>query len=85
MASDKKPRFWPAITVLIAVASLNVLGPLLMLLLEKRGEVALLRASGMTWRRLRKIFLFDGFLIGCAGLGLGLLIALVTLLVIEKS
>lgn len=58
--------------VLVAVSALNVVGTLAMLFLEKRGEVALLRALGLSWRRIRKVFLFDGLLIGCAGVAAGL-------------
>lgn len=80
----EKVIFGILMAVLIAVASLNVLGTLLMLLLEKRGQVAFLRASGMTWRRLRKIFLFDGLLIGLLGIALGVILGLGFLFFLEK-
>ena len=76
--------FFVLMIFLTAVASLNLLASLIMLILRKARSIAILRTLGLSWSTLRKIFLFDGLLIGCAGLGLGLLIALVTLLVIEK-
>ncbi len=75
--------FFIIMAVLIAVASLNVMGTLTMLLLEKRKEVAILRALGLTWSRLRKIFLFDGLLIGSAGVAAGLLMGLGVLFFLE--
>ena len=59
-------------TVLVGVAALNLVGTLMMLFLEKRGQAAILRAIGMSWKRLRKIFIFNGLLIGSAGILLGL-------------
>lgn len=76
--------FFVILGVLIAVATLNILGALLMLLLEKRGEVAVLRALGVTWRRLRKVFLFDGLLIGFLGVALGVILGLGFLFFLEK-
>ena len=72
------------LTVLIAVAALNVLGTLMMLLLERRGEVAILRAVGLPWTRLRKIFIFDGLLIGSAGIALGLILGLGVLFFLDR-
>ncbi len=71
-------------TVLIAVASLNVLGALTMLLIEKRRSVAILRAMGSSWNSLRKVFLFDGLLIGCAGIGLGFFLGMMVLWTIKN-
>lgn len=80
----EKVIFFILMIVLIMVASLNILGTLLMLLLEKRGEVAILRAVGLSWRRLRKIFLFNGLLIGFLGIALGILLGLGALFFLEK-
>ncbi len=70
--------------VMVVVASLNILCSLIMLLLEKRSEVAILRAAGFSWRRVRKIFLLDGLLIGCAGVFLGLALGASLLFFLEK-
>jgi lipoprotein-releasing system permease protein len=69
--------------VLVSVSALNVVGTLAMLFLEKRGEVALLRALGLSWRRIRKVFLFDGLLIGCAGVAAGLVMGSGVLLFLD--
>ncbi|MBI3540662.1 MAG: ABC transporter permease [Deltaproteobacteria bacterium] len=69
--------------VLIGVASLNILGTLMMLVLERQEEVSVLRTLGLTWKRVRKIFLFDGLLIGSAGIVLGLLLGGGVLFILE--
>lgn len=70
----EKLLFVILMTVLIAVAALNLVGTLMMLFLEKRGEAAILRAIGMSSKRLRRIFIFDGLLIGSAGILVGLIL-----------
>ncbi len=64
--------FFILMSVLIGVATFNILASLIMMILSKQGEVAILRALGLPWRQLRKIFLFEGLLIGCVGLVVGL-------------
>lgn len=69
---------------LVAVSALNVVGTLAMLFLERRGEVASLRAMGLSWKGIRKVFLFDGLLIGCAGVAAGLTLGSGVLLFLER-
>lgn len=80
----EKVVFFLLMMVLVAVASLNILGTLMMLLLEKRGEIAVLRALGLSWKRTRKVFLFDGLLIGCAGIALGVVLGLGVLFFLDR-
>ncbi|QQR79773.1 MAG: ABC transporter permease [Deltaproteobacteria bacterium] len=72
----EKWMFGVLMLVLVVVASLNVLGTLMMLLLKKRREIAILRTLGYSWSRLRKVFLIDGLLIGMTGTGLGIFFGL---------
>ena len=76
----EKFLFFILMAVLIAVASLNIIGTLLMLILEKKEEVSILRAMGMAWRNVTKIFLFDGLLIGSLGILMGIILGLGLLL-----
>ncbi len=71
---QEKILFTLLMIVLFGVASLNVLGTIMMLLLGKREEIAILRAIGFSWRRLRQVFLFDGLLIGSVGIIFGILL-----------
>ena len=60
--------------VIIAIAALNILFSLTLTAIEKKKDVALLKALGASPSFLRKVFLYQGFLVGLTGslLGLGL-------------
>lgn len=79
----EKILFSVLILVLMMVASLNIVSTLMMLLIQRRGEISILRALGCSWKRLRKIFLFDGLLIGSVGTVLGVLLGLSVLLILK--
>jgi len=65
------------LSLIIGVASFNLLGSLTMSVLEKTRDVGILKAMGATNRSIIKIFMFEGILVGVLGsilgLGLGLL------------
>ncbi len=69
--------------ILILVASFNITGTLTMRILERRGDIAILRAMGARWKQLRRLFFCQGLVLGWTGcllgvgMGLGLLEALV--------
>jgi lipoprotein-releasing system permease protein len=62
------------ITIIIVVAAFNVVATLVMLVLDKRKEVAILKAMGADEDRVRRIFLIQGTAIGSVGIALGLLL-----------
>ena len=66
------------ISVIVVVAAFNVVGTLLMVVLEKTREVGVLAAMGASGRQIRRAFLAFGVLIGLAGavVGCGLALAL---------
>jgi lipoprotein-releasing system permease protein len=65
------------IAVIILVAAFNIIGTLLMIMLEKTREVGILRSLGASASRLQRAFLYLGVLIGGAGMILGETLALV--------
>ncbi|HEX5036821.1 MAG TPA: ABC transporter permease [bacterium] len=80
----EKGVFAVILGVLVAVSALNIVGTLAMLFLERRGEVAILRAMGLGWRSIRNVFLFDGLLIGSAGIAAGLALGTAVLLFLDR-
>lgn len=58
----------------ILVASFCIIATLTMLVLEKGGEISVLMTLGATPRDVRRIFWFEGFLIGLVGTASGLLV-----------
>ena len=64
------------IAVIVLVAAFNIVGILLMLILEKSSEVGILLSLGATAKSVRRLFLVLGFVIGVAGAVLGVAFAL---------
>jgi len=65
--------------ILILVASFNISGTLTMRILDKRGDIAILRAMGATWSQLRRLFFIQGLVLGWLGCTLGLVLGLAIL------
>ena len=66
---------WGASVILgliVLVAAFNIIGSLTMVVIEKRGDIGALRAMGVSKTNIRRIFLYEGALIGAVGTGLGL-------------
>jgi lipoprotein-releasing system permease protein len=63
-------------SLLIAIAALNIITTLTMAVIEKQGDIAILRAQGATPRSIRKIFMWQGVMIGVIGAVLGVLLGL---------
>jgi lipoprotein-releasing system permease protein len=59
------------IGLIVLVASLNIATTLIMMVLEKQGDIAILTAMGATAKTIHKVFLFQGLLIGLTGTLLG--------------
>lgn len=57
--------------LIIAVAAVNVIGTLLMLVLEKRKQIGILRSLGASASHIRRIFLLNGVMIAVVGTFLG--------------
>ena len=65
------------IGVIIFVAAVNIIGTLLMIMLEKTPEIGILGSMGASARSIKRVFLWLGLLIGAVGLVIGELLALV--------
>jgi lipoprotein-releasing system permease protein len=61
------------LTLIILVAAFNIVSSLIMLVMEKTRDIAIMKAMGATTASIRKIFVLEGFLIGVSGTILGLL------------
>ncbi len=60
--------------LLIAIAALNVITSLTMMVVEKNRDIAILRAQGATPANIRRIFIYQGCIIGAVGSLAGLLL-----------
>jgi lipoprotein-releasing system permease protein len=59
------------IGLIIIVATVNIIGTLLMMVMEKSKEIGILRAMGSNKKKLMKVFLLQGMFIGVIGTLLG--------------
>jgi lipoprotein-releasing system permease protein len=70
---------WGASAILgliVIVAAFNIVGSLTMVVIEKRQDVGVLQAMGVSASNIRRIFLYEGALIGAVGTGGGLVLGL---------
>jgi len=72
------------IGVIIIVAAFNIIGTLLMMILEKTREIGVLKSLGTSGRALKRLFLALGLLIGLVGTSLGAALALSLALVQQE-
>jgi len=62
------------LSLIIAVATFNILGSLSMSVIEKKRDIGILNAMGTTEKSILKIFMFEGLLIGVIGTLIGVAI-----------
>jgi lipoprotein-releasing system permease protein len=65
------------LTLIIIIASFNIISVLTMLVLEKQKDISILRSMGTTQWGIQKIFLAEGLLLGIIGAIIGIGLALV--------
>jgi len=59
------------LTLIILVASFNIISTLIVMVVDKTRDVGILKALGMTSREVKKIFTYAGAMIGGLGIALG--------------
>jgi lipoprotein-releasing system permease protein len=60
------------LTLIVLVAAFNIVSSLIMLVMEKTRDIAILKTMGATAASIRNIFVWEGLVIGVAGTVLGL-------------
>ncbi len=73
MKTEKWAIFF-ILTFILIVASFNVIGSLTMLIIEKKKDISILRSMGTEMQQIRKIFLYEGWLISLTGAIAGLIL-----------
>ena len=72
------------LTLIVLVAAFNIASSLIMLVMGKTKDIAILKAMGATDRSIRKIFVFNGMVIGLIGTGLGLILAVAVCALLKR-
>ncbi len=65
------------LTLIIIIASFNIIGALTMLVLEKRKDISVLQSLGADKNLIKKIFLSEGILLAITGAITGIILALI--------
>lgn len=68
----EKIAMFVILVLIVLVASFNIVGTLVMNVMEKEREIAILKAMGAGSRSIMAIFMLQGFLIGLAGTVMGI-------------
>jgi lipoprotein-releasing system permease protein len=72
------------LALIVLVAAFNVASTLIMMVMEKTKDIAILKAMGATDRSIRKIFVYQGVVIGLIGTLLGGGIGFILCTLLEK-
>jgi lipoprotein-releasing system permease protein len=67
----EKIALFITIGLIVFVASLNIVTTLIMMVLEKQKDIAILTAMGATSKTIHRVFMFQGLIIGIIGTSIG--------------
>jgi len=67
----EKFAMFVVLTLIVLVAAFNIISTLTMMVMEKRGDIAILKAIGATDGQILRIFMLNGLMIGLLGTFLG--------------
>jgi lipoprotein-releasing system permease protein len=59
------------LTLIVLVAAFNIVSTLIMMVMEKHQDIAILKAIGATDRQILRIFIYNGLLVGVVGTVIG--------------
>jgi lipoprotein-releasing system permease protein len=80
-----KGIFFVILSLVIAVAAFNIVSTLVMVVRDKRGDIAILRSIGAAPRSILAVFAGQGTLIGLLGIAFGVVLGLSVVAVLEPA
>ncbi|MGQ9744562.1 MAG: lipoprotein-releasing ABC transporter permease subunit [Dissulfurimicrobium sp.] len=69
----EKLAMFIVLTLIVLVAAFNIVSTLIMMVMEKHQDIAILKAIGATDRQILKIFVYNGLVVGLIGTALGVM------------
>ncbi len=72
------------LALIIMVAAFNIISTLIMVVMEKHKEIAILKTMGLSSLRIMRIFVWEGMIIGFAGTILGLAGSLIVCEILKR-
>lgn len=76
MRSERLAIFF-ILTLILIIASFNIIGSLTMLIIEKDRDISILKSLGANNNLIRKIFIFEGWLISIIGAVAGIILGFI--------
>lgn len=80
----EKTVYFLVLLLMVLVGAFNIVSTLVMVVMEKKKDIAILRSMGATRQSIRKIFLLKGCLIGIVGTILGVILGLLVCALISQ-
>lgn len=81
----EKVAMFIILTLIILVAALNIISTLIMVVMEKNKDIAILKSLGATRAGIMKIFMIEGIVIGVVGTFSGAAIGILAALNLERG
>ena len=75
--NNEKRVMFIILTLIIAIASFNIVSSLTLLVMNKQKDISILISLGVNKKTIESIFLIQGFIIGIVGISLGVILGLV--------
>jgi putative ABC transport system permease protein len=72
----EKASLFIVLMLIILIAAINIISSLLMTVMNRRGEIALLLSLGTTTAEIKKVFLYLGIVIGIGGILAGIFLGM---------
>jgi lipoprotein-releasing system permease protein len=72
------------LVLIVMVAAFNIISTLIMVVMEKTKDIAILMTMGATRRNIRRIFALEGLIIGAAGTALGTFLGALTCYLLRR-
>ena len=79
----EKVSLFIVLMLIILIAAINIISSLLMTVMNRRGEIALLLSLGATSHEIKKIFLYLGMVIGVSGIFAGIVFGMGSLWILS--
>jgi lipoprotein-releasing system permease protein len=80
----EKRAMFIILVLIVLVAAFNIISTLTMIVMDKTKEIGILRSMGLEGRSVRRVFVYQGALIGVVGTGLGTLVGLVAAFLLAR-
>jgi lipoprotein-releasing system permease protein len=80
----EKTVYFLVLLLMVLIGAFNIISTLIMVVMEKRKDIAILQSMGASRESIRRIFLIKGCVIGVVGTLLGVFLGLAICLLIQK-